>query len=229
MPIDYSLLGTERVFDKNYELGNKKTAYTGEPIVKVKDYHILRFKSGFVKPNTDFTIKWSDKEISQGVVGDDYPILGKFMWNNKLYNLVSFPLNSTSKTIDSSQRGVAIDEAGKCIGIETRNGIGTLIRNENICHPKDIEFKTVESERVNRKLGYVNYEIIYSGTNGNQINAIYREYTNEDLARPAFFQDLLYSADSSSVRFRNTKIEIHEVDNEKIVYTVLEDRLSESK
>ena len=52
-----------------------------------------------------------------------------------------------------------------------------------------------------------------------------REYTSEDLARPAFYQNLVYESNKKRIRFKDTIIEIHEATNEKIVYTVISDGL----
>ena len=52
---------------------------------------------------------------------------------------------------------------------------------------------------------------------------LYREYTPDDLARPAFTQTLSYAAGSNIIRFRNVRIEVATADNEKIEYTVVAD------
>lgn len=64
-------------------------------------------------------------------------------------------------------------------------------------------------------------ELIYSGKAGNVIKIVYREYTN-DLARPAFTQDLQYDLNETKIiKFKNTTIEVLRVTNQEITLRVL--------
>ena len=79
---------------------------------------------------------------------------------------------------------------------------------------------------VNTKADYVNFELIYTGTDNTSLFMTYREYTPDNLARPAFFQNLVYPANSDTIRFRDIKIKVHDKANSQIVYTVTEDGFS---
>ena len=68
-------------------------------------------------------------------------------------------------------------------------------------------------------------ELIYSGKNDISLNVTYREYTPDNLARTAFFQNITYQADAKQIRFKDFVIKIDDISNEKITYTVLEDGL----
>lgn len=66
-------------------------------------------------------------------------------------------------------------------------------------------------------------ELIYEGVSGNVVNILYREFVN-DLARPAFQQDLHYTLQSpgpTEVSFRSARVRIHSADNNAIRYEVL--------
>ena len=65
------------------------------------------------------------------------------------------------------------------------------------------------------------YELIYQGINGSVVNISYREYS-QDLARPAYQQDLNYTLESgdTQINFRDTRITIHSANNNQITYTV---------
>jgi hypothetical protein len=52
--------------------------------------------------------------------------------------------------------------------------------------PKNTKFKLVEEEKINVAGGFTNFEIIYTGKTGQSINLLYREYSPDNLARPAF-------------------------------------------
>ena len=67
------------------------------------------------------------------------------------------------------------------------------------------------------------YELIYTGCIADNLTMVYREYTPDDLARPAFFQNLTYNIKQKQIRFKNLLIEIILADNEKIVFNVLKD------
>ena len=70
--------------------------------------------------------------------------------------------------------------------------------------------------------GTTSVELIYGGVAKNVIKVLYREYSN-NLARPAFSQELQYDLDESKIIvFRNTKIEISEATNNKLTFKVVE-------
>jgi hypothetical protein len=65
-------------------------------------------------------------------------------------------------------------------------------------------------------------QLIYSGKAGNIIRITYREFSN-NLARPAFSQDLTYDlSESKRITFRSTVIEVKEATNSSITFVVLE-------
>lgn len=66
-------------------------------------------------------------------------------------------------------------------------------------------------------------QIIYAGLDGDNFKVTYREFKN-DLARPAFNQDIVYNLNKSKIiRYKNFRIEISNASNEEISYVVLED------
>jgi hypothetical protein len=92
---------------------------------------------------------------------------------------------------------------------------------------------TIGSPMIDMKIEYKNnvynvvrssmqYELIYSGKAGTVIKVVYREFSN-DLARPAFSQELQYDLNESKiVKFRKTTIEVIQATNQEITYKVLE-------
>lgn len=72
-------------------------------------------------------------------------------------------------------------------------------------------------------MGGFRYELLYQGISGNVVSLLYREYI-DDLARPAFQQDLSYTLateGATEVSFRSTRIRILSADNNKIRYELL--------
>jgi hypothetical protein len=66
-------------------------------------------------------------------------------------------------------------------------------------------------------------ELIYNGISKNTIKITYREYMNE-LARPAFYQELNYDLDKSNlIQFKTLKIKVLHADNSLIRFIILDD------
>ncbi len=53
----------------------------------------------------------------------------------------------------------------------------------------------------------------------------YREYTRDDVARPAFFQNVVYETNAKQLRYKDIKIDMLEATNEKVIYSIVEDGL----
>jgi hypothetical protein len=69
----------------------------------------------------------------------------------------------------------------------------------------------------------INFELIYGGLDATGLHVVYREYTKDGMARQAFYQNLNYEKNAKIIRFKNTKFEIVNADNQKIVFKVVED------
>jgi hypothetical protein len=73
--------------------------------------------------------------------------------------------------------------------------------------------------------GSMRKEILYNGKSKDTIKITYREYMN-DMARPAFYQDLNYDlAESKIIGFKGTQIEIIKATNSDIQYKVIKKNL----
>ncbi len=66
------------------------------------------------------------------------------------------------------------------------------------------------------------FELLYQGASNKTLRLAYREFKN-DLARPAFFQDVSYDIDTfpMQVSFRSVRIEVLEAGNNGMKYRVL--------
>ena len=73
--------------------------------------------------------------------------------------------------------------------------------------------------------GDFKYEALYQGKIGNKIKVSFREFKN-DIARPAFTQDIEYQLDNSgktTIGFKGLRIIVHYATNLMIDYTVVQD------
>lgn len=219
-PTSSEYLGTERVFDKNYEIGQKLSAYVGQPIIKVKAYKVDRYKSNYMRASDDFIISGGIVTIT-GNKNTDYSVIGETTIGKETYTVVR-----------PSQRRNAVCVLIKNDG-SVHNKVLNMALNNNIImvytfsvSPHDLKFYTSKREKRIVDADYINYELIYGGTDGKSLTITYREYTNEDLARPAFYQNLVYQLGQSKIRFKDNVVEVHKATNEKIVYTVISDGLN---
>ena len=212
-----SHIGTEHIFDKNYEIGQQLAAYVGQPIVKVKDYKVNLFNAKYMRASDDFVITGGFETIS-GDKNTDYAVRGETTLDGATYKVLNLP---------GSQIG-----AGFGALVDKDGGVHSKILNNNIVmvytfsvSPTDLRFLASKDEEIDVDAGYLNYELIYGGTDGKSITITYREYTSKDLARLAFYQNVVYEAGKKQIRFRDTVLQIEEATNEKIVFAVLSDGL----
>lgn len=107
------------------------------------------------------------------------------------------------------------DEDGFFDKASTMNVYGMLVNETNI---DPVGYRLANQ---NIEDGF-KYELLYQGNDENVVRIAYREYT-DNLARPAFSQDLSYTLDinsSTPVRFKDVSLTIHSADNNEIIYTV---------
>jgi hypothetical protein len=66
------------------------------------------------------------------------------------------------------------------------------------------------------------YELLYMGVSNKTLRLNYREFVN-DLARPAFYQDVSYDLSSlpASINFRSVRIEVISANNDSMNYRIL--------
>jgi hypothetical protein len=213
-PTSSEYLGTERVFDKNYEIGQKLSAYVGQPIIKVKAYKVDRYKSNYMRASDDFIISGGIVTIT-GNKNTDYSVIGETTIGKETYAVVKRRNIGVLIKSDGSVHNKVLNIGSKVIMLYTFS-----------VSPHDLKFYTSKGEKRIVDADYINYELIYGGTDGKSLTITYREYTKKDLARPAFYQNLVYQLGQSKIRFKDNVVEVHEATNEKIVYTVISDGLN---
>ena len=103
--------------------------------------------------------------------------------------------------------------------------INVEIEPTNLIFNHDVKISESIIDSTATPSGINNYELIYGGTDGKSITITYREFTPNDLARPAFYQNLVYEAKAKQIRFKDTIIRLEQVSNEKITYSVVSDGL----
>ncbi len=208
---------TEHIVEKSYVIGKEASAFVGGTMARVKDYNVDKVtRRGAMHASTDFTLFYP-------IIGprvlirttDPVPIVGTTERDGVTYRLVALPQVPTVKLL--------ITEDGRFEG--SGLGLGDSRMGYNYTpSPPDVQLRPdTSTSTLNTKAGFINFEIVYSGVTKDSIRLHYREYTPNDLARPAFSQDLTYERDSPTIRFRNVLIRVIEATGERIRYIVLED------
>lgn len=222
-PVFSEDLPPENVSEKNYKIGTEQEVHVGESIIRVKEYVQRNIATSSVTPTENFSIGDPSDPVMKGIVGEPINIAGIVEEKEQRYRLLPtfhhqflFPINESGQYLG----GVAVRIIG---GFYSGNEVSFRSTGSIGIHPNSVRFEPVTKRVVDKTKGYVNYEIIYTGIDSNSINLLYREYTVEDIARVAFYQNLTYPLGTKAIRFKNTKIQITKTDEEGIVYTVVED------
>lgn len=210
-PFNTRDLGSSHIFTKNYNLGQEKSAYVGEEIVRLKDYYVEKKQITKMKASNDFTI-WN----ITGSKNDEFNLVGTVEYSGMKHYVIQF--NQRPVT------GFLIDRYGNFTGDRLRlDGKRVAYIGKANINPTNTKFFIVELEKIDSRKGFVNYEIVYTGRDKESIKFMYREYTTSDIAKPAFYQNLTYNISSKFIRFKNLRIQIVGADDERIKYVVLED------
>lgn len=141
-------------------------------------------------------------------------------------------VNVTPSTVlyKATEQKYCIDNYGNdCLYDQDSDGMFELASSK----PGMIEFKKELPERVKYEpaagaitimnAGGYSYQLIYQGRDENTLRLRYMEFT-DNLARPAFSQDLTYpikAGNKSEVIFKNVKIDVSKVSDASIDYVVL--------
>lgn len=215
-------LGEEHVFQKNYEINRRLIAYVGQPVIKVRDYWINRYGADkSMRTSDDFVIKGGTITIT-GQANTDYIIEGETNFDGKSYTVLKIPGGSRNRNF-----GLLINEDGSVHDkvINMVLNFEGIMAYSFISDPANLKFIRLEEQEISTGKGKLNYELLYGGTDGKMITITYREFTPENLARSSFYQNLVFDSKQKTIRFRDTLIEVHSADNEKIDFTVISDNL----
>jgi len=205
---------TEKVFNKNYSIGQEMSVYVGEPVVKVKDYLLVTTEQSAMTPESECQLR-SGRTLITLTPGQAYPIDFYANLHGKRHAMI--------QTLTGP---ILFDPEGHPVSdIYVRNAVG-LIQHTGFTYefnPLQCKMKRMISKKVDANALYENFEIIYNGTDGKSIFLTYREYTREDIARTAFYQNMTYDIKSGTIRFKKVKIKVKSASSESISYVVQED------
>lgn len=201
--------------ETNYKPNYVISAYVGEPVIKRKTYKVKIQSQLMASPMVDTEMNDGKNRIILEK-GGQYPVRFTTVREGVVHYILEFlhPQNGRIYGILFDNNGAIYRKVLE--GDTELPGIFNIRPINSIMTASYID-KVISRENIE------NYEIIFSGTNNNQINMSYREYTSGDVARTAYFQNLTYPANSEYIRYKGIKVKIHKVDSEKISYEVVEE------
>jgi hypothetical protein len=208
---------------KNYQVGEVRRVNVGESLVEFGNSNVIK-NEGIVF-----------KAIKDARTGGIWKLWGNNLdiVKEKLYPATHIANNQGSYLIFIGKYNNLLDQLNTHLEVDNQgNIIANRIYQNGVRQPYNFSSDIAEGEKVFEKLvviekkeleGSKKVELIYNGRESKVIKILYREFIN-DLARPAFYQNLTYTLDESNIiRYKNFKIEVFESTNEYITYKVIED------
>lgn len=219
---------TKEIYEKSYTIGQAQNTFIGEPVIKVKKIAGKVVQKDVFKPLGDFSITVENAGTKNLGSDDIFYIQGKFDIKGIDYTVIYNQKLLIYNNSLVSSLGVLVAEDGSFAGVVARLRFGydnfiEVQREKYKITPYNTKFKKTIEETTKDVKSVYSYELIYTGKTPDSLMITYREYTGDDMARPAFFQNLTYSSKQNQIRFKNLLIEVVSADNEKIVFKVLED------
>jgi len=207
---------SEVVQEKNYQLGQPRSIVVGEQLIRVKDYQVTVRESVAYKAERPISIEGGPVRIDL-TEGQILRVLGQRVVGQQNFTVLGL-----------NRFGIQVFPDGR-IHNKVINGYGfgtsavvEMVYTFNIS-PAGASLVPVNEQSIRREAFRQNYEIVFNGIDGSAMRFQYREYSPDDLARPAFSQELSYPVTSSTIRFRNLQIRVIGVNAERIEYEVVND------
>lgn len=215
-PSQNSIVERKHISEKNYTLGSTKTVYVGEPIMRCNDYHITISEKPYLRPSNPFTFAGSSFSENSKIL-----IIGETTYRDIEYYVVDIG--------QSSVRGVTylIDKNGMYAQKFILSGtFGTEVQPTTYfdISPLTTRFFRDNEENIDNNGEFKNYEILFAGIDSTGINLLYREYAQDDTIRSAFSQNLKYPFETKKIRFKKMEIDVLQVNEQQITYTVINDQ-----
>jgi hypothetical protein len=182
----------------------------------VKDYWELTSSGGALVADRSATLRLPPFITIDIAKDSTATVVGTTTRDGKVFRVITVPASAASAlrfllTDEGTFEGSAINFMGERMGFNYTPD------------PPDLHFVSKTLTQRDTTKGWTNFELVYSGASKDSINLLYREYTPDDLAKPAFTQTLTYDRSSSAIRFRDLQIEVLGASNESMRFVVKAD------
>ncbi len=209
----------KHVVQKNFAVGELKSVPVGETMVSLKDYYQkARQDTWSIGQPVSLRVGLS----SMVVIPGDYAVAARVKVDGTDYDVVDVKVHPYELTTFGPSSAVVpmtflIDPSGRIAKSGSGLGITTDVSGLD---PADFRATRAEKNAIDSSRGYTNFELLYSGVAAGALRLTYREYSPNDLSRPASFQDLTYNLADKSIRFKNMQLDIESADNQAIRFRV---------
>jgi len=205
---------TREVRERDYIIGVERSVVVGNSIVRVRDYLESVTETPSMVASQDF-------QLSGGPVtmrfrqGEQLAIIGERVVDGRNYTVAA----------KDNAFGIQIADDGTIApGVLNNVNVAPVVMVYQFQpNPAGARFTRATDRQVSRSPRGQNFEIVFNGIDGQAMRFQYREYTAEDMARPAFYQELSYPLNTRTVRFRDIVIQVAAVDAQQIRFTVTAD------
>jgi hypothetical protein len=209
----------QHIVQKNFAVGELKTAAVGETMVSLKDYY-----------QKDRQTVWSigapaTLRVGLGsmvLIPGDYTTLRRVTKDDTPYDVVDLkvhPFELTTLKPSSAEVPMTffIDDSGRIARAGGGLGITTHVSGLD---PADFRASHAEKTSIDSSHTYTNFELLYSGVASGAVHVTDREYAAGDQTRAASSQDLTYNLADKAIRFKNVVIAVESADNQAIRFRV---------
>lgn len=203
------------VSQRSYRVGEPQTAIVGDVLIRVRRYFVEDTGVASVQANKDFRVRGGGFDIPFKS-GQTLEVVGTRSIDGEQYFLVP---------VEASQLGISgivslqVDKEGRIYKKVLDGGAIFTFRAD----PIDGRLTPVDQAQVLKSKPFENYEIVFNGSDGHAMRFTYREYSPDDLARTAFFQELSYPISARIIRFRRLQLDVLELDDGSITFIVRSD------
>jgi hypothetical protein len=211
-----AIAGTQQIRDKNYIIGVERVATVGDTFIKSRQYSLLTREADAVEVPEAVTVKCGFIYLRL-YKGEKLPIVGQRVIEGVTYAIAKKKSFGLMIGPDGKLRPRLIN------GLGVRGTFPVDMIYAMSTTPPNITFQPGRRQTVDASTFIENYEIVFDGIDGQAMHFQYREYTAENLARPAFAQDLSYPLNTRTIRFRKLVVDVREVTAEHIRYSVMSD------
>jgi hypothetical protein len=218
-PADPAPAATKHIVQKNFAIGELKSAAVGEALISLKDYYEKdRKKTGSIAEPATLRVGLGSMVLIPGT----YAASRRVRMDGTAYDAVEIKVHPFELTTLSPWHAVVpmiffIDDSGHIARAGGGLGITTDVSG---LEPAGFRATPGEKTSVDASRGYTNFELLYSGVAGGAVRLTYREYASSDSSRPASFQDLTYNLSDKAIRFKDVLLEVESADNQSIRFRV---------
>lgn len=229
IPNSRRLVEVKTMDEKSYVINQSFTVHVGDPIVSRRKYLYSVFEvSDRVVASMDIHLRivpklFGDPLILELKKGTEFPVLGLIEVKAHSFRSVyvgTFPNGIRAAVLVDPTTGVPLETPILAKYSPSSNYTVTPMRVE--IEPRNSHFETIESVEIDSSKPFENYDIIFTGHSRGNATFVYREYSPENLAKPAFFQELTYDlSGEKTIRFRHLQMKILELNNSGITLKVI--------